>query len=132
VTGGTDNPIVLWDVCATTGLIGFKVARVLKLAEITVNKNGVPGDVWLCAPALMSQGLDTEDFDQVAGFLYRWCALVVKAQDGARAASDDPAGRKMLLRVFKAALKADKALIRELEELKEEVELFASGFYMPG
>ena len=38
-----------------------------------------------------------------------------------RAASDNPYDWKVLLRAFKAALKANEALMREPKELKEEV-----------
>ena len=48
---------------------------------MNVNKNGVPRGVRLGLPSLMSHGLDTQDFDQVAGFLYQGCVLVVKTQD---------------------------------------------------
>jgi hypothetical protein len=75
-------------------------------------------------PALTLQVLDTEDFVHAAGFLYWGCTLVVKAQNVVRAASDNPVDGKVLLRAFEAVLTAGKALVRELEELKEEAELF--------
>ena len=139
VTGGTDNHIVLWDVKSTTGLTGSKVERLLELASITANKNSIPGDtsainpggVRLGSPALTSRGLGVDDFDKVAEFLHRGCQLAVKVQDVALNDPENTSG-KVLLRVFEATLQEDEVLRRELDELKEDVEKFASTFYMPG
>ena len=139
VTGGTDNHIVLWDVKSTTGLTGSKVERLLELASITANKNSIPGDtsainpggVRLGSPALTSRGLGVDDFDKVAEFLHRGCQLAVKVQDVALNDPENTSG-KVLLRVFEATLQEDEVLRRELDELKEVVEKFASTFYMPG
>jgi len=137
VTGGTDNHIVLWDVKSTTGLTGSKVERLLELAGITANKNSIPGDtsainpggVRLGSPALTSRGLGVDDFDKVAEFLHRGCQLAVKVQD---VALEESTNGKVLLRVFESTLRDNDDLRRELDELKEEVESFASEFYMPG
>jgi len=137
VTGGTDNHIVLWDVKSTTGLTGSKVERVLELASITANKNSIPGDtsainpggVRLGSPALTSRGLDENDFDTVAEFLHRGCELAVKVQN---VALKESTNGKVLLRVFESVLREDDALRRELDDLKKDVETFASAFYMPG
>mmetsp|Transcript_5228 Transcript_5228/g.11447 ORF Transcript_5228/g.11447 Transcript_5228/m.11447 type:complete len:555 (-) Transcript_5228:39-1703(-) len=137
VTGGTDNHIVLWDVKSTTGLTGSKVERLLELASITANKNSIPGDtsainpggVRLGSPALTSRGLDAGDFDTVAEFLNRGCELAVKVQD---VALKESTNGKVLLRVFESTLMEDGVLRLELEDLKEEVEKFASAFDMPG
>mmetsp|Transcript_28114 Transcript_28114/g.51231 ORF Transcript_28114/g.51231 Transcript_28114/m.51231 type:complete len:562 (+) Transcript_28114:126-1811(+) len=137
VTGGTDNHIVLWDVKSTTALTGSKVERLLELASITANKNSIPGDtsainpggVRLGSPALTSRGLDVDDFDTVAEFLHRGCELAVKVQD---VALKESTNGKVLLRVFESTLMEDDALRKELADLKEEVELFASAFDMPG
>ena len=137
VTGGTDNHIVLWDVKSTTGLTGSKVERLLELASITANKNSIPGDtsainpggVRLGSPALTSRGLDANDFDMVAEFLHRGCELAVKVQNVAMEESTD--GR-VLLRVFESTLREDEDLRKELNDLRGEVESFASAFDMPG
>ena len=139
VTGGTDNHIVLWDVKSTTGLTGSKVERILELASITANKNSIPGDtsainpggVRLGSPALTSRGLNTNDFDVVAEFLHRGCELAVKVQNVALKKESSNNG-KVLLRVFESTLLDDEALRSELEELKNDVEEFASRFDIPG
>ena len=138
VTGGTDNHIVLWDVKSTTGLTGSKVERILELASITANKNSIPGDtsainpggVRLGSPALTSRGLNTNDFDIVAEFLHRGCELAVKVQNVAL--KDESNNGKVLLRVFESTLLGDDSLRSELEELKNDVEDFASKFDIPG
>ena len=137
VTGGTDNHIILWDVKSTTGLTGSKVERLLELASITANKNSIPGDtsainpggVRLGTPALTSRGFGTMDFDQVAEFLHRGCQLAIKVQDEAM---QDSSNGKVLLRDFENRLKEDATLSLELDELRNEVEDFASSFNMPG
>ena len=40
--------------------------------------------------------------------------------------------KKVLLKDFVAVLQSDETIRQAIEKLKEEVEEFASGFYMPG
>jgi len=137
VTGGTDNHIVLWDVKSTTGLTGSKVARLLELASVTVNKNSIPGDksalnpggVRLGTPALTSRGLTPQDFDAIAEFLHRGCGLAVRVQE---AGLQEAESGKLSLRDFEQTLRENAGLSQELAELKQEVEDFAARFDMPG
>jgi glycine hydroxymethyltransferase len=125
VTGGTDNHLVLWDV-RPKALTGNKLEKLFEVANITVNKNSVygdvsalaPGGVRLGTPALTSRGLKEEDFRKVAEFLDRGCQIAIKIQE--------TVGK--LLKDFVPALEASE----ELKALKEEVRVFAVKFPMPG
>jgi len=108
------------------------------LASITANKNSIPGDtsainpggVRLGSPALTSRGLNTNDFDIVAEFLHRGCELAVKVQNVAL--KEESNNGKVLLRIFESTLLDDEVLRSELDELKNDVEEFASKFDIPG
>jgi glycine hydroxymethyltransferase len=147
-TGGTDNHLMLWDV-RSKGLTGSKVDKVLEMVSITANKNSIPGDtsainpggVRLGTPALTSRGLDEQDFDRVAEFLHRGCELALQAQDiaelevkaaqeGEQETSKKP--KKVLLSDFSRVLVNNAEIKRGIEELRQEVEVFATPFYMPG
>ena len=146
-TGGTDNHLLLWDV-RSKGLTGSKVDKVLEMASITANKNSIPGDtsainpggVRLGTPAMTTRGLNEEDFDRVAEFLHRGCALAIQAQNIGElelinsGKEDDASNRssKLLLKDFVHVLNHNEGIKREIEELKQEVEIFASSFVMPG
>jgi len=73
VSGGTDNHLMLVDL-REKGVDGAKVEKLLDLANVTINKNTVPGDksamvpggIRMGAPALTSRGLMEKDFEQVA------------------------------------------------------------------
>lgn len=78
VTGGTDNHIVLVNL-RDKGLTGSKVESVCEAANITLNKNTVPGDTRAMNPsgirlgtaAMTTRGMDTRDFKRIAGYLDR-------------------------------------------------------------
>lgn len=74
VSGGTDNHLMLVDL-TNFGQTGKAVEKLLDQANITANKNTIPGDpqkpfvtsgIRLGTPAATSRGLKEEDFDQVA------------------------------------------------------------------
>ena len=137
-TGGTDNHLLLWNVRVTTGLTGSKVEKVLEMASITTNKNSIPGDtsalspggVRLGTPALTTRGLDEQDFDRVAEFLHRGCQLAVEAQQLAQA--EGGSDKKFLLKDFVAVLNSNTELRKDIDDLRREVEAFATTFEMPG
>lgn len=147
-TGGTDNHLMLWNV-RNVGLTGSKMEKILELASITTNKNSIPGDtsalnpggVRLGTPALTTRGLDEEDFDQVAEFLHRASEIAFQAQHVAelelktrQEAGDEEAlkRKKVLLKDFLAVLRSNEEIGREIQELKNKVEEFATQFPMPG
>lgn len=96
------------------------------LAAVTLNKNSVygdtsaltPGGVRIGTPALTSRGLVEKDFLVVADFLDRIVRICGETQA--------TAGKK--LADFVKALESSP----KLKSLKEEVEVFASKFPMPG
>jgi glycine hydroxymethyltransferase len=121
---------------------------VLEKASITANKNSLPGDVSainpggvrLGTPALTTRGLNEKDFDQVAEFLHRGCEIAIKAQHIAERnlAKQLEAGeivrktKKVLLKDFKQVVECDEDVKVEIEKLRQDVEDFATPFYMPG
>ena len=149
-TGGTDNHLLLWDV-RPQGLTGSKVDKILEFCSITANKNSVPGDtsainpggVRLGTAALTTRGLGVSDFDRVAEFLHRGYELALQAQkiaelevsavDGANT-NESSTGKKpkVLLKDFMSVVKSNDEVKGGIDQLKQEVEEFASGFRMPG
>ncbi|GMP55492.1 hypothetical protein CsSME_00020298 [Camellia sinensis var. sinensis] len=125
VTGGTENHLVLWDL-RPLGLTGNKVEKLCDLCNITVNKNAVfgdssalfPGGVRIGTPAMTSRGLVEKDFEQIAEFLHRAVTVTLKIQKE----------HGKLLKDFNKGLVNNK----DIEELKADVEKFASSFEMPG
>ncbi|KAL3506480.1 hypothetical protein ACH5RR_031862 [Cinchona calisaya] len=125
VTSGTENHLVLWDL-RPLGLTGNKVEKLCDLCNITVNKNAVfgdssalaPGGVRIGTPAMTSRGLVEKDFEQIAEFLHRSVVLCLKIQKE----------HGKLLKDFNKGLVNNK----DIEELKADVEKFASAFDMPG
>merc|ERR1712110_374766 len=121
---GTDNHLILWDV-RPHGLTGSKVEKVCEAASISLNRNAVhgdasalaPGGVRIGSPAMTTRGCTPEDFKQVARFLDRCCQISVKVQN--------EKGKK--LKDFEEGLKGNK----DVEQLRVEVEAFASGFGYP-
>ncbi|KAL1808381.1 hypothetical protein ACET3Z_025371 [Daucus carota] len=125
VTGGTENHLVLWDL-RPLGLTGNKVEKLCDLCSITLNKNAVfgdnsalsPGGVRVGTPAMTSRGLLEKDFEQIAEFLHRAVTITLKIQKE----------HGKLLKDFNKGLDNNK----EIEQLKTDVEKFASSFDMPG
>ncbi|KAL8120930.1 serine hydroxymethyltransferase 4-like [Apium graveolens] len=125
VTGGTENHLVLWDL-RPLGLTGNKVEKLCDLCSITLNKNAVfgdssalsPGGVRVGTPAMTSRGLLEKDFEQIAEFLHRAVTITLNIQKE----------HGKLLKDFNKGLENNK----EIEQLKTDVEKFASSFDMPG
>merc|ERR1712217_552590 len=121
---GTDNHLVLWDLCPH-GLTGSKVEKVCELASISLNRNAVhgdasalaPGGVRIGSPAMTTRGCTTEHFRQVARFLDRCCQISVKVQK--------EKGKK--LKDFEAAIPDDA----DVKALRTDVETWASAFGYP-
>lgn len=125
VTDGTENHLVLWDL-RPLGFSGAKAQELFEKCSITLNKNAVhgdksaisPGGVRIGTPALTTRGFDEDDFRQVARFLWRGLQIGLKIQQ--------TTGKK--LKDFLPALEDNQ----ELEQLRRDVEKFASSFNMPG
>lgn len=82
VSGGTDNHLILVDL-RSLGVTGKELERRLDEVYITANKNSVPNDpekpfvtsgIRLGTAAVTSRGLNEQDMDTIADFVYR-CAV---------------------------------------------------------
>ena len=78
VSGGTDNHLCLLDLRGT-GVTGKELENRLDDVHITLNKNTVPNEplspfvtsgVRIGTPAATTRGLNTDDFDKIAEFIY--------------------------------------------------------------
>ena len=79
VSGGTDNHLLMLDV-RSAGLTGKVAESVLQLADITTNKNMIPGDpespfvtsgLRLGSPAMTSRGFGASEFVQIGHWINR-------------------------------------------------------------
>merc|ERR1712070_760087 len=121
---GTDNHLILWDL-RPHGLTGSKVEKVCEIANISLNRNAVhgdvsalsPGGVRIGTPAMTTRGCTEDHFKKIAGFLDRCCQIALKVQE--------EKGKK--LKDFEAGLATNKDLLA----LQAEVNAFAVGFGYP-
>jgi len=122
---GTDNHLLLWDL-RPHGLTGSKVEKICEAASITLNRNAVhgdasalsPGGVRIGSPAMTTRGCTTADFQTIGGFLDRCCQIALKIQ----------AEKGKKLKDFEAAVPGNA----DVQQLKQEVEAWASKFGYPG
>jgi glycine hydroxymethyltransferase len=84
VSGGTDNHLMLVDVCSR-GLTGRAAEAALGRAGITVNKNAIPFDqhppmtasgIRLGTPAVTTRGMREGDMDRIADLISRVLAAI--------------------------------------------------------
>ncbi len=89
VSGGTDNHLMLVDVCGKNGVTGKLAEHALDAAGITVNKNMIPFDprkpldpsgVRIGTPALTTRGMKEAEMKRVAG----WIVEVLAAPEDAK------------------------------------------------
>ncbi|MBN9518362.1 serine hydroxymethyltransferase [bacterium] len=89
VSGGTDNHLMLVDVCGKNGVTGKQAEHALDAAGITVNKNMIPFDprkpldpsgVRIGTPALTTRGMKEAEMARVAG----WIVEVLAAPEDAK------------------------------------------------
>ncbi|CAG8512133.1 12615_t:CDS:2 [Acaulospora morrowiae] len=126
VTDGTANHMILWDL-KPLKLTGSKVEKICDMVNITINKNSIHGDVNMVSPggvrigtpALTSRSFKEEDFLKVSEFLHRAVQIALRVQE--------KAGSKMMKDFVMACQD-----VEEISTLKNEVEIFATGFPMPG
>merc|ERR1712194_1006538 len=124
-TRGTDNHLILWDL-RPQKITGSKFEKTCDEVCITLNKNCVPGDrsavtpggVRIGAPALTTRKMVESDFEQIAVFLHETLLIALKIQE--------QSGPKLV--DFVKCLAANE----EVKALKKRVNVFASGFPMPG
>merc|ERR1719506_3592188 len=86
-TDGSDNHLILLDL-RPKGLTGSKVEKVCELAEISLNRNAVhgdvsalsPGGVRIGSPAMTTRGCTEADFATIADFIDRCIQICLKIQ----------------------------------------------------
>lgn len=125
VTNGTDNHLALLDL-RPQKIDGARVEYVLDRANITANKNTIPGDtkagnprgLRIGSPALTTRGFTEKDFEQVAKFIIEGIDISLKLKKNS--------GKK--LAEFKAVAASDSAV----NDLRQRVIKFASQFPLPG
>ncbi|OAY67968.1 serine hydroxymethyltransferase 7-like [Ananas comosus] len=125
VTGGTDNHLLLWDL-RTFGLTGKNFEKVCEACHMSLNKTPIygdngsisPGGVRIGTPAMTTRGCLEGDFDTIAEFLVR----------AAQIASTVLKEHGKLQKEFLKGLQNNRDII----ELCNQVEAFASQFAMPG
>lgn len=125
VTNGTDNHLALLDL-RSQKIDGARVEWVLDCANITANKNTIPGDtkagtpagLRVGSPALTTRGFEEKDFEQVGRFIIEGIqhAKKIKASTGKKLAD------------FKKAAENDP----EVKDLRNRVIKFATQFPLPG
>ena len=120
LTNGTDNHLILMDL-RPHRITGSKVDAVCEEADISINKNSVPGDssaltpggIRIGTPALTTRGFMEHDFIKVAYFLDKCIKLAIEIDSN-----------KLKLTEFKLVLKENLKLL----EIKKEVNQFSSKF----
>lgn len=79
LTGGTDNHIVLLDVDTSFKINGRIAENILRKANITVNRNGIPNDkngfwytsgIRIGTPAITTLGMKEEEMREIANVIY--------------------------------------------------------------
>lgn len=130
VSGGTDTHVVLVDL-SSKKVDGARAEKVLEKALITANKNTVPRDtkplvpsgLRLGTPALTTRGLVQTDFRTVADFIDR--GIQISADLNAVGEN------RKKLRTFDASLAEEGPHTAALQQLRQEVDAFASAFPIP-
>lgn len=126
VSGGTDNHLLLWDL-KKHGVSGSKMEKICEMADITINKNSIKGDLSAVTPggvrlgtaALTSRGFGPEDMHTIADLLHEVLMLCVEIQSQCTS--------KLLKDFIEVAQKSEKVSL-----LKEKVRAIARQFPMPG
>jgi glycine hydroxymethyltransferase len=125
MTNGTDNHLMLLDL-RPLGLTGSKVEKACEMAKITLNKNSIagdksalyPGGIRIGTPAVTSRGMKEREMEKIGEFLDRIIKLCIKVQENSGKNIND----------FVSSLEKEEGIIN----IGNEVEAFATQFYMPG
>jgi glycine hydroxymethyltransferase len=87
VTGGTDNHLFLIDL-RNKGISGARIEKILEYANISVNKNTIPGDlsalnpngIRIGTPAITTRGFKEAHMDSIADIIDRVIQVAIKIQ----------------------------------------------------
>ena len=132
VSGGTDNHLLLVDLTPFGPGKGIFVQEALEEANITVNKNTIPGEpaspffpsgVRLGTPAITTRGFKEKEMEQIG----QWIAEVIKAVKDYQFYPDKEK-RTAELEKFRKELKGNVTIKR----IKEEVRRLCVNFPVPG
>lgn len=132
VSGGTENHLLLLDLRPYGPGKGYFIEKALEQANITVNKNPIPGDpfppyypsgIRLGTPAVTSRGMKEGEMIQVANWILKIIFEFKKWN-----MPEDKAERQEIIRQFNDEIKNNQFL----KDIKEEVKNFASQFPLPG
>lgn len=128
VSDGTDSHMVLLNL-RDRNLDGARVEAVLEAANISCNKNSIPGDksaltpcgIRVGTPAATTRGFGEEDFKRVAGYIDQCIKLAKSIQQGLPKENNK-------LKDFKAKVFEG---VPEVQELKKEIAAWATTFPLP-
>lgn len=128
VSGGTDCHMVLLDL-RPKKLDGARIEAVLEAANITCNKNAIPGDksaltpygLRVGTPAMTSRGFGEKEFIRVAELIDQLIAIARDVQDSLPKEANK-------LKDFKAKVFGG---VPELEKIRDEVASWAGKFPLP-
>lgn len=132
VSGGTENHLLLLDLRPYGLGKGYFIEKALEQANITVNKNPIPGDpfppyypsgIRLGTPAVTSRGMKEGEMIQVANWILKIIFEFKKWN-----MPEDKVERQEIIRQFNDEIKDNQFL----KDIKEEVKNFASQFPLPG
>lgn len=129
VADGTDSHMVLVDL-RPFGLDGARVEAVLEQANITCNKNSIPGDksaltpcgLRVGVPAMTSRGFSESDFQRVAQYIDQCIKICQEVQ-----AELPPTDNK--LKDFKAKVASGR--VDKINAMKQEIAAWAGQFPLP-
>ena len=129
VGDGTDSHMVLLDL-RPKGLDGARVELVMEKANISCNKNAIPGDksaltpcgIRVGAPAMSTRGMDEEDFKRIANYIDKCISITKDIQSGLPKNANK-------LKDFKA--KVSSGEVHEIDELRKEIASWAGKFPLP-
>jgi glycine hydroxymethyltransferase len=128
VSGGSDNHLVLVDVGAR-GIDGERVTTLLETANISVNKNTIPGDksavvprgIRLGTPAMTTRGCKEKEFAQIVEFIDRGVGIAKKIKGEVGTKLSD----------YKHWLEQNAGSHSDIQALKKEVVQFSSQYKVP-
>lgn len=128
VSDGTDSHMVLLSL-RPQKLDGARVEAILEAANISCNKNAIPGDksaltpggIRIGTPAATTRGLGEEDFKRVANYIDRLIKLTREIQDGLPKEANK-------LKDFRAKITEG---VPEVQQIGKEIKEWASTFPLP-
>lgn len=129
VSDGTDSHMVLLDL-RPQSLDGARVDTVLEQANLSANKNSIPGDksaltpcgIRLGAPAMTTRGFSEDDFKRVAQYVDK----LIRISQEVQASLPKEANK---LKDFKAKIVTGE--VKEIQDIRNEVAEWASTFPLP-